>query len=86
MNLADQIDAISRTATGEVVEASRAYSATQRRLAEEYAEHEEAVASVQRRLRHQLEVDAEIADNATPRILLPADVAEASPHRGASDQ
>lgn len=86
MNLADQIESISRRAVGDVVDASRTYSETQRRLAGEYAEHLDATASAQQRLRHQLEVEADIADNATPRIMLPADVAEASPHRGASGE
>ena len=86
MNLADQIEAISRDATREVVGASRMYSATQRRLAAEFAEHTEATQSAQLRLRRQLEIDADIADVATPRIMLPADVAEASPHRGVIDE
>ncbi|MGV9710577.1 hypothetical protein ACWDTI_07925 [Gordonia sp. NPDC003424] len=39
MNLADQIEAIARAATTRVVDASKEFSATQRRLTTELAEH-----------------------------------------------
>ncbi|MGC4962248.1 hypothetical protein ACPXCG_01070 [Gordonia sp. DT218] len=86
MNLADQIEAVARRATAEVVAASHAYAATQRRLASDLADFRSASAAPDQRLREKLQTDADIADTATPRILLPADVAEASPHRSAPDE
>ncbi|MEY1676322.1 hypothetical protein CYJ73_04045 [Gordonia terrae] len=80
MNLADQIEAMARTATAGVAEASHLFSAQQRDLELAMADHRRnAVRSETQRLRDDLENDADAAD-ATPGILLPADVADASPH------
>ncbi|GAC70513.1 hypothetical protein [Gordonia soli] len=81
MNLADQIEAVSRRATDTIVAASTEFSTTQNRLAAEFAEHRRAGAGAEVDHREALERAADLADTATPRILLPADTAEASPHR-----
>lgn len=81
MKLADQIEEIARQATARIVDASHRYSATQDRLAGELEHHQVEHADPDDRLRVRLEAQAEIADTATPRIMLPADRAEASPHR-----
>ncbi|MDY6807663.1 hypothetical protein GIY30_16950 [Gordonia sp. HNM0687] len=86
MNLADQIDAIARRATARVVAASNEFSATQRGLVAELAEHRAAVATPGERLRGELHREAEVAEVATPRILLPADRAESSPHTPVRDE
>ncbi|MGV9858183.1 hypothetical protein ACWDTD_05985 [Gordonia sp. NPDC003425] len=80
MNLADQIEGITRDATDRVAAASRAFSLAQAELTER-ASTERRDASAAARLRAELLDDADAADAATPRIMLPADVAEASPHR-----
>lgn len=85
MNLADQIEAIARRATAHVTAASNAFSDTQRRLTAELAEHREDN-DPRERLREGLRREADAADVDTPRLLLPADVAEASPHRRATDE
>ncbi|MEE3848897.1 hypothetical protein VZC37_01030 [Gordonia sp. LSe1-13] len=85
MNLADQIEAIARRATARVVAASNDFSTAQRGLAAEVAEHRASVATPDQRMRDQLRRDADVADCATPRILLPADMAEASPHTPVPD-
>ncbi|AZG44956.1 hypothetical protein [Gordonia insulae] len=84
MNLADQIEAIARRATAQVIAASHTYSDVQRRLAAELAEHRHST-DPDVRLREKLRQEADVAD-APPRIMLPADVAEASPHRSATDE
>ena len=80
MNLADQIEALARTATPAVAEASHVFSARQRDLELAMDEHRRnAVRSETQQLRDELENAADAAD-ATPGIMLPADVADASPH------
>ena len=80
MNLADQIEAMARTATAGVAEASHVFSAQQRDLGLAMDAHRHnAVQSDTQRLRDDLENAADAAD-ATPGIMLPADVADASPH------
>ena len=79
MSLADQIDAITRGATESIVVASREFTATQAELASTIAEHRRRSGSQTARMREQLVDDADEAD-ALPRLLLPADLAEASPH------
>ncbi|MBD0861999.1 hypothetical protein IA539_12355 [Gordonia sp. zg691] len=80
MNLADQIEALARNATADVAEASRRFSAAQRDLALAMTEHRRnAVQSETDRLREDLENTADAAD-AVPGIMLPADMADASPH------
>ncbi|MFW0796129.1 hypothetical protein AAFP30_20115 [Gordonia sp. CPCC 205515] len=85
MNLADQIEAIARAATTQVVDASNEFSTTQRRLAQELAEHQAGERPADQPddlddLRSRLDDEADRADSVTPRILLPADMAEGSPH------
>ncbi|WLP91621.1 hypothetical protein [Gordonia sp. NB41Y] len=82
MNTADQIEQIARATTTRLAEASREFSAVQRRLSGVADQHRQATADATARLRADLEVAADACDSPTPRILLPADVAEASPHRG----
>ncbi|MCZ4578126.1 hypothetical protein O4158_03235 [Gordonia amicalis] len=80
MSLADQIEALARSATAEVADASRRFSAAQRDLELAMAEHRRtAVQSETERLRAELEHEADAAD-ALPGIMLPADMADASPH------
>lgn len=79
MSLADQIDAIARGATESIVVASREFTATQAGLATALAEHRRRSGTQTARMREQLVDDADEAD-ALPRVLLPADLAEASPH------
>ncbi|WP_238422080.1 hypothetical protein [Gordonia sp. 'Campus'] len=80
MNLADQIEALARSATADVAGASHRFSARQRDLDLAMADHlRNSVRSETERLREELENAAEAAD-ATPGIMLPADVADASPH------
>lgn len=86
MNLADQIDAIARRATARVVAASHEFSATQRRLMAEVADHRADTATPGERLRGELHREAEVAEFVTPRILLPADRADASPHTPVRDE
>ncbi|RPA12160.1 hypothetical protein [Gordonia sp. OPL2] len=86
MNLADQIEAIARRATAHVTAASNAFSETQRRLVAELGDHRDENADPRERLREGLRREADAADVDTPRLLLPADVAEASPHRPATDE
>ncbi|MFT4044080.1 MAG: hypothetical protein QM673_13050 [Gordonia sp. (in: high G+C Gram-positive bacteria)] len=83
MNLADQIEAISRAATERVVGAARDFSAAQARLGAQLADHRRAAATSADQLRAELLDDAQVGGNRTPRIMLPADIAEASPHRPA---
>ncbi|MGW0037111.1 hypothetical protein [Gordonia sp. NPDC003376] len=82
MNAADQIEQIARAAITGLATASREFSAVQRRLSEVADHHRQATADVTAQLRADLETVADACDSPTPRILLPADVAEASPHRG----
>ena len=79
MSLADQIDAITRGATESIVVGSREVTAPQAELASPLAEHRRRSGSQAARMREQLVDDADEAD-ALPRLLLPADLAEASPH------
>ncbi|GAB35287.1 hypothetical protein [Gordonia otitidis] len=79
MTIADQIDALARAATESIVGASREFSATQTDLASACAEHRSRPGSPSTLAREQLVIDADEAD-ALPRVLLPADMAEASPH------
>lgn len=80
MNLADQIEALARSSTAGVAEASHLFSARQRDLELAMDDHRRhAVRSETQRLRDDLESAADAAD-ATPGIMLPADVADASPH------
>ena len=80
MNLADQIEALARSATAAVADASHRFSAAQRDLGHAMTDHRRAaVPSETERLREALEHEAEAAD-ALPGIMLPADMADASPH------
>ncbi|GAC48708.1 hypothetical protein [Gordonia aichiensis] len=79
MILADQIEGIARAAIESIVAASREFSTTQHELARALAEHRRDAGSQTARLRAQLEDDADGAE-AMPRLLLPADMTEASPH------
>ena len=80
MSLADQIEALARSATAEVADASPRFSAAQRDLDRSMAEHRRtAEQSETERLRAELEHEADAAD-ALPGIMLPADKADASPH------
>ena len=79
MSLADQIDAIARGATESIVGASREFTATQAQLARTLAEHRRRSGTQTARMRDQLVDDADEADG-VPRLLLPADLADASPH------
>lgn len=88
MNPADQIDAITRRATGAVLAGAHDYSTRRRELTalllagtdtgQDPSETAVEAESVHDRLTRA----AELAGNATPQILLPADVAQGSPHRG----
>lgn len=86
MNPADQIEAVARATTAAVAAASREFTATQRRLSGQLDADRAARRNDVEQLRADLESAADAADNATPRILLPADVAEASPHRSSTDE
>ncbi|MFT4127173.1 MAG: hypothetical protein QM662_13225 [Gordonia sp. (in: high G+C Gram-positive bacteria)] len=80
MKAADQIESLARETTTALAAASREFTATLRRLAAEVDDHcrtHDEVAG----LRADLESAAAAADHPTPRILLPADLADASPHR-----
>lgn len=80
MNLADQIEALARAATNDVAAASQRFSTRQRDLEATMSEHRRhAVVSDRERLRADLEDAADAAD-ATPMIMLPADIADATPH------
>ncbi|WP_055474862.1 hypothetical protein [Gordonia sp. HS-NH1] len=80
MNLADQIEALARSCTAAVAEASHRFSARQRDLELAMDDHRRtAVRSETQQMRDDLENAADAAD-ATPGIMLPADVADASPH------
>ncbi|AZZ82956.1 MULTISPECIES: hypothetical protein [Gordonia] len=80
MSLADQIEALARSATAEVADASHRFSAAQRDLDLAMTEHRRTAAQSETdRLRAQLEHEADAAD-ALPGIMLPADMADASPH------
>ncbi|MYR06260.1 hypothetical protein GTV32_08000 [Gordonia sp. SID5947] len=86
MNLADQIEAVARRATAQVVAASHAYAATQRRIAADLAGFRSADAGPEGRWRDEADTDAGIGGVAMPRFRRPADAAEASPHRSAPDE
>ncbi|ATD70243.1 hypothetical protein M0655_22170 [Gordonia amicalis] len=80
MSLADQIEALARSATAEVADASHRFSAAQRDLEIAMTDHRRtAEQSAAQRLRAELEREANAAD-ALPGIMLPADMADASPH------
>jgi len=80
VNLADQIEALARSATAQVADASHRFTGAQRDLAATMAEHRRtAPRSRTELLREDLEHQADAAD-ALPSIMLPADVADASPH------
>ncbi|GAA1481701.1 hypothetical protein GCM10009624_21410 [Gordonia sinesedis] len=85
MNLADQIDAVARSTIDQLAAASRAFSAEQLRLGREFDERA-ATGRTDRQLRADLETAADAADSATPRIMLPADMAGASPHLPPADE
>lgn len=85
MNLADQIEAVARDTIDRVAAASREFSAEQMRLGHEFDELSVATRT-DRRMRADLETAADAADSATPRIMLPADMAGASPHLPPEDE
>ncbi|MEO9328341.1 hypothetical protein [Gordonia aurantiaca] len=80
MNLADQIEALARSATAQVADASHRFTAAQRDLAQAMADHRRTMLrSRTEMLREELEHDADAAGT-VPSIMLPADIADASPH------
>lgn len=90
MNLADQIEAIARTATTHVVDASNEFSVTQRRLTQELAEYQdgapghgehESTDDDRDHFRSHVDHEAEATGSVLPRLLVPADMAEANPHQ-----
>jgi len=78
VNLSDQIEQVARAATAEVAAASRTFSLAQQDLAKEYAAQRSSDVGAQA-VRAGLEEQADAAD-ALPGIMLPADVADSSPH------
>lgn len=78
MTLSDQIDEVTRRGLGDIVAATQRYIAEQDRLRAALAEH--AADAPEQRLRADLEQRAQAADSPTPRLLLPAQMAHASPH------
>lgn len=81
MNAADQIESLTRQTVGRLTAASRAFSEIQQQVAADLDDHRRARQGEVQQLRADLESAADARDSATPRILLPADVADASPHR-----
>ncbi|MDL9938322.1 hypothetical protein QSJ18_16340 [Gordonia sp. ABSL1-1] len=79
MNPADQIEAVARMATAHVAAASRKLSGIQRDLADALAAHRAAHVGADDRLCARLQAQADAEDN-LPGILLPADMAQGSPH------
>ncbi|MGC4934186.1 hypothetical protein ACLQ3C_10935 [Gordonia sp. DT30] len=86
MNAAEQIEHLARGTVGRLTMASRAYSALQQGLMADLDDHHRTHRTEVQQLRTDLETAADACDNATPRILLPADVAEASPHVTTSNE
>lgn len=80
MKAADQIELVARQATGELAAISRAFTATQRQLAGDLATHRGMHDDAEVRLRADLTLAAEMSEVSTPQIMLPADMAQASPH------
>lgn len=77
MRVADHIDAIGRRAEAAVTSALRDYTDRRAKLVEAARPSWSATES---RTRDRLQREADLDDHASPRILLPADVAAASPH------
>ncbi|MGW5522628.1 hypothetical protein [Gordonia sp. NPDC003950] len=82
MNAAEQIEMIARRTVATVTAESRRFSEATLRLATELGEHQQIRRNEVADLRTELQAAADACDTATPRILLPADMSEASPHRG----
>lgn len=87
MNPADQIDAVARAVTDRIAQASHVFTVEQDRLRRDLnvADGPGCAESSDRRLRETLQDAADAADTVTPRVLLPADRAGASPHIRARD-
>ncbi len=86
MNAAEQIEHLTRSTIGSLTAASREFSETQQVLVARLDDHLLAHRTEVSQLRTDLQTAADAADNATPRILLPADIAEASPHGAAATE
>lgn len=89
MNAADQIEMLTGRTVGALTRASREFTGLQRALTDELDRHRRGHLDEHRRghgddtarLRRSLTDAADACDNVTPRIMLPADMSEASPHR-----
>lgn len=80
MNTAEQIEFLARQGTDRLGVLSREFTAAQDRLAGDLTAHRQQRHDADAHLRDELAAQADAVDSATPRIMLPADQAQASPH------
>ena len=86
MNSADQIESIARATTDRLAAISRTFSAKQQQLIEEQTRERASRPDDDTKIREELRLAADLAEVSTPRIMLPADMAQASPHHRGSTE